>query len=55
MLGQRQRRCTDIVQMLYKCFVFPGSAADLHIHPRSRHAKSKRNALFRARMTFGIP
>ena len=25
MLGQRRRRWTDVVQMLYKCFVFAGN------------------------------
>ena len=24
MLGQRRRRCYNVVQMLYKCFVFAG-------------------------------
>ena len=36
MVGQCRRRWTDIMQMLYKCSVFAGSAADLPIYPRSR-------------------
>ena len=30
MLDQRPRRCADIAQMLYKCFVFAGHAAGFH-------------------------
>ena len=29
MLDQRRRRWTDVVQMLYKCCVFAGSAANV--------------------------
>ena len=29
MLDQRRRRWTDVVQMLYKCFVFAGISGDV--------------------------
>ena len=30
MLGQRRRRCANVVQMLYKCFLFAGGLAPPH-------------------------
>ena len=31
MLDQRRRRCDDVVQMLYKCFVFAGTLAVVNL------------------------
>ena len=39
MLDQRRRRWADIVQMLYKCFVFDGCAADLYNRPQIETTK----------------
>ena len=39
MLDQRRRRWADVVQMLYKCFVFAGNNSFLLMfcHNKSRH------------------